>query len=161
MYMGFFFLRFVGNYALSSEYHTGNRSGVFQCNTSNFSRIDYSSAKQVFVFLSTCVETVIVLTFFYFLYNDATFQTAVCYDLTQRLFNSTFNDSDTCVLVFVDTFQFIQTRDSTNVRNTTTRNDTFFNSSAGSVQGIINTVFLFFHFNFGSSTYVQYSYTTA
>ena len=42
----------------------------------------------------------------------------------------------------------------------TTRDDTFFDSGTRCTQSVVYTVFLFLHFNFGSSTYVEHSYTT-
>src|SRR5690606_7501359 len=63
-------------------------------------------------------------------------------------------------LIFVFSFNVFQGFNSTNVCSTTTRNYTFLNSSAGSVQGIIHTVFLLLHFNFSSSTYIQDGHTT-
>ena len=63
------------------------------------------------------------------------------------------------ILIRVVARQTVKCCDSANQCNTTTGNHTFFNSCASSVQCIVDTVFLFFHFNFGSSTDFDYCNT--
>src|SRR5690554_8008572 len=77
-------------------------------------------------------------------------------NLTQGLFNSALHDLDTGSFVIGLSFQIFQSINGTNVSHTTTGNDTFLNSCTGCAQGIVNTVFLLLHFNFGSCTYVKH-----
>ena len=45
----FFFLWFVSNHTFCSQQHTCNRSSIFQSNTGNFCRINYTGFQQVFI----------------------------------------------------------------------------------------------------------------
>ncbi len=58
------------------------------------------------------------------------------------------------------TFDFIQYTQATDVSHTTTRDDSLFNCGAGSMQGILDTGFLFFHFRLGCGTYFDDGYAT-
>src|SRR5690554_7027604 len=80
-------------------------------------------------------------------------------NMTQGLFNSALHDLDTGSFVIGFTLQIFQSINGTNVSHTTTGNDTFLNSCTGCAQGIVNTVFLLLHFNFGSCTYVKHGNT--
>src|SRR5205085_7263864 len=85
----------VSNYTFCSQQHTCNRSSIFKSYTANFSRVNNTSSKQVFVNFSAGIKTIVTSTFFDLLHHDRTFDTAIDNDLTKRLFNSTFNDLDT------------------------------------------------------------------
>src|SRR6185437_13345769 len=159
MSVSFFFLGLVGDYTLGGQQHTGDRSGIFKCNTGYLGRVDDAGPEEVLVFSSACVETIIGLAFLHLLYDDAAFETAVANDLTEGLFERAFNDRDTGGFVFVNALELFQGFNRADIRDTAAGNDTFFNCSAGSVQGVVDAVFLFFHFYFGSSTYVENGYT--
>src|SRR6185437_3886052 len=159
MSVSFFFLGLVGDYTLGGQQHTGDRSGIFKCNTGYLGRVDDAGPEEVLVFSSACVETIIGLAFLHLLYDDAAFETAVANDLTEGLFERAFNDRDTGGFVFVNALELFQGFNRADIRDTAAGNDAFFNSSAGSVQGVVDAVFLFLHFYFGSSTYVENGYT--
>src|SRR5206468_3462921 len=97
----------------------------------------------------------------HFLNDDAAFEAAIGNDLAKGFFESAFYDGDTCGFVFVDAFQLIEGFYGADVSDATTRNNAFFNGSAGCMQSVINTILLFLHFNFGSCTDIQYCYTAA
>ncbi len=67
---------------------------------------------------------------------------------------------NTCFLVRIASFNG-QRICCTQQCGTTTSNNTFFNSSTCCIQSIINTVFLFFHFNFCCTTHADNSNTTS
>src|SRR5579859_8061570 len=158
MSMSFFLLGLVGDDTLRGQQHTGDGSGIFEGDAGNLGRVDDTSLQEVLEHFRTGVETKVGLSFLHLLYHDATFDAAVDHDLTQGLFDGAFYDGDTGGLVFVGTFQLFEGFDGVDIRDTTARNDTFFNGSAGCVEGIIDTVLLFLHFHFGGSAYVEDGY---
>src|SRR5690606_20334768 len=157
------FLRFrlVSYHTLGGQQHAGDGSGVLKSYATYFSGVYYTRSHHVFIHFCTCVETEVTFTFFHFLHYYRAFDTGVLNYGTQRSFQRAADDLDTCVLVSILTFQLSQAINSADERDTTTWYDTFLNRSACSVQRIVHTVFLFFHFYFGRSTYIQYSYTAA
>src|SRR5699024_10689560 len=66
----------------------------------------------------------------------------------QRCFDGTQDELDAGILVEVVAFQVNELGLGANQCNTTTGHDAFFNCSARGVQGVFNTGFLFFHFDF-------------
>src|SRR5690606_11670199 len=85
-------------------------------------------------------------------HNHAWLVAGVGYDGAQRGFDGAQDQLDTSVLIDVETLQFFHSLLGTDQGNTTARNNTFFHSSAGSVQGVFNAGLLFLHFDFGGST---------
>ena len=140
MSVSFFFLGLVGDHTFGGQQHTGDRSGIFKRNTGNLGRVDNPGPEEVLIFSGAGVETVIGLAFLDLLYNDAAFETAVANDLPQGLFECTFNDRDPGGLIFVNAFEFFQRFNRTDIGDTAAGNDAFLNSSAGSVQGIVDAV---------------------
>ena len=67
---------------------------------------------------------------------------------------------DTGCFVGIVAFQTFEGFEGTDVSHATARHDTFFDSGTRCTQSVVHTIFLFLHFNFGSGTYVKYSYTT-
>src|SRR5690606_33349650 len=137
---GFFFFRFVCQHTFGSQQHGSDRCRVFQCYTGNFGRINYTRTDQVLVVTCTGVVSEISLTFFHFLNHDGTFDTRVVADLTQRLFNRTAYNVDTDVLIFISTFEVFQRFSGTDKGHATSGYDSFFYSSAGSMQRVVHTV---------------------
>ena len=72
-------------------------------NTGNFCWIDNTSFEKVFIHFSAGIKTKITFSFFYFLNNDTSFDTAIVNDLAKRFFDSTFNNLDTGCFIFVST----------------------------------------------------------
>ena len=66
---------------------------------------------------------------------------------------------DTCKLVFVIAFKVFQGLGCTDVSHTATRDDTFLDCRTGCVQCILYPVFLLFHLDLGSRTYIEDCYT--
>src|SRR5690606_39621291 len=69
------------------------------------------------------------------------------------------SDLDTNVFVFVSTFKVFQRFTRADESDATTGYDTFFYCCTRSMQCVVYTVFLFFHFHFSSRTYVQHCNT--
>ena len=67
---------------------------------------------------------------------------------------------DTCSLVLVVTLKILKSLGSTDVSYTATWKITFLDCSTGCIQSILDAVFLLFHLNLGSSTYIEDSNTT-
>ena len=86
------------------QQHTSDRSCIFQSNTGNFCRINYTGFVKVFIHFGACIETKVGFAFFYFLNYDRTFDTAVGNDLAKWFFNSSSNDGNTCYFIFIGTF---------------------------------------------------------
>ena len=152
----FWFIFFLfHDHTFCSQEHTCDRSCIFKSHTSYFSRIYYTGSVQIFVNIRTSIVTEVTFTFTYFLNNYRTFLACIGNNFAKRLFDSTFDDTDTCCFVRIVTLHAFKRIDSTDVSNATTRDDTFFDSSASCTQCIVYTVFLFFHFYFRSSTYID------
>src|SRR5690606_28762363 len=73
-------------------------------------------------------------------------------DLAQRRFHRAQGDLDAVVLVFVDALQASQRSHRTDQGNAAARNNAFFNGRTGSVQGVVDAVLLFLHFDLGRGT---------
>ena len=66
---------------------------------------------------------------------------------------------NTCSLVLILTLEILKHLSSTDVSHTTTWKITFLDCSTGCIQCILDTVFLLFHLNLGSRTYIEDSNT--
>src|ERR1700722_19672668 len=150
MSMSFFLLGLVGDHTFSGQQHACDGSGILEGDAGDLRGVDNTGLQEIFVYFRTGVEPEIAFAFLYFLYHDAAFDTAVDNDLTQGLFDSALNDSDTGLLVFVGAFQLFEGFDSADIRDTTAGDDAFFHSSAGCVQGVIDTILLLLHFHLRS-----------
>ena len=115
---------------------------------------------QIFINISTCIVTEVCFALANFLHYHSAFLTRVGNNLAQRLFDGTLDDVDTGSFIGIVALQTFQSIQCTNVSHTTTGNNAFFDSGTSSAESIIYAVFLLFHFHFGSSAYVQNSYTT-
>ena len=146
--------------AFGGEEHTCYGRGVLQCHTGYFSRINDPCFVQVLIFLRTGIIAEVCLTGTHFIHHYGTFFTGIRHDLTERFFNGTAYDLDTCLLVFVITFQAVQRLLRTDIHHAAAGYDTFFNRSTRCRKGIIYAVLLLFHLDFRSSTYVQLSHAT-
>jgi hypothetical protein len=78
--------------------------------------------------------------------------TGILSDLADWSFKSASDNLDAGTLSFIDSIKFLKALRRSKKGSSTTWNDTFFNRGTRSVKGIINTVTLFFHFNFSSAT---------
>ncbi len=80
--------------------------------------------------------------------NNSTVFTGIFSNLANRSLQGAGNDVDTHCLVGIGTFNTFKSAGCIEQSCSAAWYDTFFNSSAGCVQGIVNAVFAFFHFNF-------------
>src|SRR5690606_41281293 len=103
--------------------------------------INYTSADQVFEFISSCVVSEIAGSFFNFLYDYRTFDPSVRTDLTQRLFNRTFNDVDSDLFVLVLSLKISSGCSRTDYVHTTTSYYTSLHGSASRLIYIYHTLY--------------------
>ena len=92
--------------------------------------------------------------------NNRAFCTGIFSNLTNRSLHRTTNNINTNLLVIIVAFQAFKCARSVKKSNTTTWDDTFFNSGACRMQSIVNTVFLLFHFNFCCTTNADHGNST-
>src|SRR5574344_109274 len=149
----------VAEHAFRGEEHTGDRSCIFEGNTSHLGRVDDAAGEEVFVFFGASIVTVVTFALAYFVNYHTTFKTSVFNNHTQRFFDGAANNFDTEYFVFVFRFYGVEFFGSANQGSATTGDDTFFHSSTSGVESIVEAVFLFFHFHFGSSADVDNGYT--
>ena len=102
MRMSLFLLRLVGNHTFGGQQHPRNGSGIFKRDPGHLRRIDHTGLQQVLILIGAGIVTEIGLAFLHLLNDDAAFNTAVGYDLTQRFFQSPLYDRDTRRLIFVE-----------------------------------------------------------
>ena len=107
-----------------------------------------------------CIVAIITFAILNLLKDNGTFETGVGNDLTERLFDSAFNDFDTCGFIVVVAYKTFESLDTTDVANTSTGNDTLGDSGASCRKCVINAVFLLFHLNLRGSTDVENGNTT-
>ena len=82
-------------------------------------------------------------------------------DLAQRSLDRATHDVDTAGLIVVGALHAVQRAGGIEQRRAAARNNAFFHRSAGGVQGIINAVLAFLHFDFGAATNLQNSHTAS
>ena len=150
----------VGDDTFGGQQHAGNGGGVFECNAGYLHRVDDTRSEQVLIVFSAGVEAVVAFAFLHTIDDDRAFETGIFDNLAQRLFQSAFDDGDTCVFVFILTLHFVQRSDGTDETDTAAWDDAFFDSGAGGSLGVLHTVFLFFHLNFCYSPNFYDSHTT-
>ena len=66
---------------------------------------------------------------------------------------------DTCGFIFVLALELFQSFGCADVSDSTARHDTFLDCRTGCIEGILHTVFLFLHLDFGCCTHVEHSHT--
>src|SRR5258708_29935740 len=86
MRVSFFLLRLVCDHTFGGQQHTGDGSGIFQCDAGDLCRIDNTGFQQILINFRAGVKTKIALAFFPFLYHDAAFDTAIHHDLAHAFF---------------------------------------------------------------------------
>lgn len=128
----FIFFLFYNN-TISSENHRSDRSGILESGFCNLSWVNNACCEKVFVAISFSVIAKAVFTFFNLVCHNRTFEACVGNNLAERFFNSATDNRSTCLLICIFVRKSVNSIGSTDKSNTTASNDTFFNSSAGSV----------------------------
>ena len=105
------------------------------------SRIDDADLYQILVFVSSDVEADSRLLALDPVYNDGAFQAGVVGQLAERFLKRTGDDVDASSLV-TGGFYLLHRADHIDQGDAAARHDTLFQSSASSVQGILDTVLL-------------------
>lgn len=139
----------IANSGFGRDKQTSNRSGILQGRANNLGRIDNAGCSQIFIFFSLSIETdFVIIAIDQLTGNNGTVETSILSDLTNRSLQGAANDIDTTLLIFIDAIQTFKRFRCIKECRTTTRNNTFLNSCAGSMQSIINAIFAFFNFDF-------------
>ena len=138
----------LGNHALGGQHEAGNRSGVLQSRTYDLGGVDNASFQQIFVLVSRGVEAEGALALANAVDDDAAFTAAVLGNPAHWLLDGAADDGD-AVLLLLGELQAVQSGLSANQRYTTAGNNALFNSSAGSMQCILNACLLLFHLGLG------------
>lgn len=142
--------RFVSNQGFRREDESCDGSCILKSRTGYFGRIDDTGFNHIDIFFFKGIEAYAVFRFFNLSDDDRAFEAGVFSDLTERSFNSAFDEVDTGLNVAFF-FEFVEGREDVDERRAAARYDTFFNSCASSVEGIFETIFLIFQFDFRSS----------
>src|SRR5690606_25312728 len=150
----------LGDHAVGGQHQAGDGSCVLQSRASDLGRIQHAHFHHVAIFAVGSVVAVVAFAFQHFVNHNGSFFTGVGDDHAQRLFDSTQNDLDTCVLISVDAFQIAQVLACTQQGYAAARNDAFFNGGTGCVQRVFHAGFLLFHFSFGRSANLDHCHAT-
>src|SRR6202046_4191006 len=141
----------VGHQSFGGEHQAGYGSSVLQSETSYLGRVDHASLDQVTVLAGVGVEAeVVVFRFADTAYDHSAFTAGVVNDLTHGLFESALHDVDADGFVIVQ-LELFEGRDAANESYAAAGNDTFLDSRACGVHGVLNTSLLFLQLGFGSS----------
>ena len=151
-------LRMVHDDAFGRQEHTGYGSGVLQCHTCHFGRVNHAGFEQLLVLVGACVVAEVAFAGTNLVNHYCAFFACVGYYLTERFLYRTTHDLDTCLLVLVGAFQVFQSLLGTDVHHAAARNDTFFDCRTRCAQSVVHTVFLLFHLHLAGCTYVQLCY---
>src|SRR5690606_10961285 len=116
-----------------------------------FGRVKDTHFDHIAVLTSGGVVTEGAGTGFHFIHHHRAFRAGVSSDLTDRGFHGAQRQGDTDVLIFVVASHFHLSQGA-HQGHTTTRNHAFFYCGTGSVQSVVDTVFLLFHFHFRAGT---------
>ena len=144
------FLRQFSNHGFGGDQQTSDGSCVLQSSTDNLGRVDDASFDHVDELFGLSVEAEgRIVVFLDLANNDGAFDTSVFSDLTDRSFQSAQDDLDTSCDVGVVGGQAFDCLLGAQQSGTATRDDAFFNGSAGCVQSVVDAVFFLFHFDFG------------
>lgn len=119
-------------------------------------RINDACFEEVFVLLAVCVEPECAGTFLDLVGHYRSIQARIGNDLADGFFDRTADDSDTHVLIGVFTLEVLQRRQATQVRDTTTGHDAFFDSSTRCMECIFDARFLFLHLDFRCCTDLEH-----
>src|SRR5690606_8852113 len=134
---GFFFFRDFRHDSFGRQQQAGDRSSVLEREARYLGRVDNTSIEEVFELVFAGIVTVVFLAFANLADDNRSFLTSIGNDGAQRSFESQTDDVDTSSLVVVVNFNILEGFDSADISNTTTRDDTFLNSSACCVQRIV------------------------
>src|SRR5580704_13358345 len=141
----------VGHQSFGGQHQAGDRSCVLQSETSYLGWVDYASLDQVTVLAGVGVEAeVVVFRIANAAYDHSAFTAGVVNDLTHGLFESALHDVDANGFVIVQ-LELFQCRDAANQRYAAAGNDTFLDSRACGVHGVLNTSLLFLQLGLGCS----------
>ncbi len=152
-------LLLVADDALSGEEHAGHAGCILQSDTGYLGGVYYAGSAQVAECLVLGIVAVEAFAFAYLVYDDCTFHTCVGADLTERFLDGAADNGDTGIFISVVAVQVLQSLLCADVGHTATRYDTFLDGCAGSTEGVVAAVLLFFLLCLAGSTDFQYAYT--
>src|ERR1051325_8391877 len=155
----FFLLRHFGDQALGRQQQRCDRRRVLQRCARHFLRIDDAGLHEVNVFARGNVVTFVAFAALDFLDDDRAFDARVRGQRAQRRFNRALHDVHANLFVAFELHAFDRAQ-TTEQSHTAARDDAFFDSRAGRMQGVLNTSFFLLHFGFGRGADVNHSNTT-
>ena len=123
-----------------------------QCITRDLGRIQNTQLHQIAILTGRGVVAKVALAFNHLVHDNRRLVTGVLRDHAQWFFDGAQDDLDTGVLFGIVALDLAGVGTCAQECDAATRNDTFFNSSAGGVQSIFHACFLFLHFDFGRRT---------
>src|SRR5574344_742530 len=156
-----FSLRSFSNHALGGQQQRSHGSGVLQCSAGHLGGVQDTHFQHVAVGVVGSVEAEVALALQHSVHHHRRLATGIGHDFAQRSFHSLQHQLDTSVLLSVAGRQAAHGLLGAQQSHATARNNTFFHSSAGSVQGVFHAGFLFLHFDFGSSAHLDHGNTAS
>ena len=121
----------------------------------DFGGVQNAQLDQVAILAVGGVVAKVAFAFQHLVHDHAGFVTGVDDDFAQGRFNGLEHELDAGVLVGVGAFDVASGLTGAQQGHAAASDDAFFHGSAGGVQGVFHTGFLFFHFHFGGSAYLD------
>src|SRR5574344_997199 len=156
-----FSLRSFSNHALGGQQQRSHGSGVLQCSAGHLGGVQDTHFQHVAVGVVGSVEAEVALALQHSVHHHRRLATGIGHDFAQRSFHSLQHQLDTSVLLSVAGRQAAHGLLGAQQSYATARNNTFFHSSAGRVQGVFHAGFLFLHFDFGGSADLDHGNTAS
>uniref|UniRef100_A0A0N5A006 PE-PGRS family protein n=1 Tax=Parastrongyloides trichosuri TaxID=131310 RepID=A0A0N5A006_PARTI len=143
-------LRRVSNHGFGGDHQASDRGRGLQSRTGHLGRVDHAHLDHVAVLFGLGVEAERGVGRVHDLADhDRTFDARVLGDLTDRSLQGAAHDVDAGVLIGVDALQIDQLLGGLQQGHAAARDHAFFNGCTGGVQGVVDAVLLFLHFDFG------------
>src|SRR5690554_3658624 len=139
------------------QQQAGNRRCVLQSSAGNLGGIQHALFNQVAVLAGSGVVAVVAGAASDIVDHNAGFVAGVFNDGAQRCFNSAQDQLDAGFLVDAVALQLCDGSLGADQCNAASRNNTFFDCGARSMQSIFDAGFLFLHFDFGGSANTNHS----
>ena len=143
-------LRRFDHRRFGGDHQAGDRGRVLQRGANHLGRVDDAGRDQVAVLFGLGVEAEgrrLVLQ--HLADHDRAFDAGVFGDLADRGLQGAADDGDAGVLVVVVALEAFQRLGGLQQRDAAAGHDAFFDRRAGGVEGVVDAVLLFLHFDFG------------
>ena len=111
------------------------------------------------ILTGACIVTEISLALLDLVDDHRTVNTRIGSNLTQRLLNGLGHNMNTSSLIVILTLQTLKSLGSTDIRHSASGQIALLDSSAGSIQRILNPILLLLHLNLSGGTHIKHSHT--